>query len=159
MVRIVSLFRGLPLFLAGVAALHAAPETPATPFERELRSLAGTWRPVSAENNGYRASAGDLGDSLWTRSPDGHWTMYRGGKPVVEWTVKAIDATRSPKAIDLEVASGVYRGIVYLGIYSLEGDTLRICFALPDRPLRPTEFLAGMGTVRALTEFKRVKSE
>ena len=58
---------------------------------------------------------------------------------------------------DIEVTAGVYKGVVYLGIYELDGDTLRICFALPDRPERPTDFSAARGTVRALAEFKRVK--
>jgi hypothetical protein len=42
-----------------------------------------------------------------------------------------------------------------LAIYELDGDTLRICFAMPDRPVRPTEFSAGKGSVRALSVFKR----
>jgi uncharacterized protein (TIGR03067 family) len=53
--------------------------------------------------------------------------------------------------------AGEYKGIVYLGIYELDGDTLRLCFALPDRPVRPSEFSASKGSVRALTEFKRGK--
>jgi uncharacterized protein (TIGR03067 family) len=76
---------------------------------------------------------------------------------VVEWRVKRIDAARNPKTIDLEIMAGEYKGIVYLGIYELDGDTLRLCFALPDRPVRPSEFSASKGSVRALTEFKRGK--
>ena len=68
-----------------------------------------------------------------------------------------LDPTKTPKAIDIEVASGEHKGVVYLGIYELDGDTLRICFAMPDRPVRPTEFSAGKGSVRALSEFKREK--
>jgi uncharacterized protein (TIGR03067 family) len=87
------------------------------------------------------------------------WSMRRGDQTVVEWKVKTLDPTKTPKAIDFEITSGTYKGVVYLGIYELDGDTLRICFAMPDRPVRPTEFTAGKGSVRALSELKREKNE
>ena len=123
----------------------------------QLRALAGTWEPVSAENNGFWATRSDLDGIIWIRRANGRWTMRRGGKDLVEWTVKAIDARKSPKTIDLEVSAGAYKGVVYLGIYELDGDTMRICFALPDKPERPTEFGADKGTVRALAAFKRLR--
>jgi uncharacterized protein (TIGR03067 family) len=84
--------------------------------------------------------------------------MRRGEETVLQWKVKTLDPTKTPKEIDIEVASGKYKGVVYLGIYELKGDTLRICFAMPDRPVRPTDFSAGKGSVRALSEFKREKN-
>jgi len=126
---------------------------------REFKTMAGSWMPIFTENNGYKASEGDLTGILWIRDADGKWTARRDGKTLVEWAVKNIDPTQNPKAIDIEVAAGTYKGVVYLGIYELDGDTLRICFALPDKPERPTEFSAAKGTVRALSEFKRVKDQ
>jgi uncharacterized protein (TIGR03067 family) len=123
----------------------------------ELKHLAGTWKPVSAENNGYKASEAELRGTLWTRDTAGKWVARRDGETLVEWSVKSIDAMTSPKSIDIEVAAGNYKGVVYKGIYELVGDTLRICFALPDRPVRPSDFWAGPGSVRALTEFERQK--
>jgi uncharacterized protein (TIGR03067 family) len=142
------------LLLAGSGSPGAPPEDG---IARELKAMAGSWRPISAENNGYKSSEGDLTGILWIRDADGKWTAQRSGKAVVEWAVKNIDPTQNPKTIDIEVTAGTYKGVVYLGIYELDGDTLRICFALPDKPERPTEFLAAKGTVRALSEFKRVK--
>jgi uncharacterized protein (TIGR03067 family) len=124
---------------------------------RELKAMAGSWEPIFTENNGYKSSEGDLTGTLWTRDADGKWVARRGGKTLVEWAVKNIDPTQNPKTIDIEVTAGAYKGVVYLGIYELDGDTLRICFALPDKPERPTDFSAAKGTVRALSEFKRVK--
>ena len=124
---------------------------------RELRAMAGSWRPVFMENNGYQSSSeADLSGILWIRDADGRWTARRDGKAVVEWAVRKIDPTQNPRTIDIEVAAGVYKGVVYLGIYELDGDTLRICFALPDKPERPTDFSAAKGSVRALSEFRRV---
>ncbi len=131
--------------------------SPEDGIARELKAMAGSWRPVATENNGYKASEGDLTGILWIRDADGKWTARRNGKAVVEWAVKKIDPTQNPKTIDIEVAAGPYKGVVYLGIYELDGDTLRICFAMPDKPERPTDFSAAKGTVRAFSEFKRVK--
>ncbi len=143
------------LLLAGLGLPNAFGDPQEDAFTKELKSLAGTWRPISTENNGYKSSEGDLKDILWIRDADGKWTARRGDKTLVEWAVKKIDATKNPKTIDIEIADGYYKGVVYLGIYELDGDTLRICFAMPDRPVRPTEFSASKGSVRALSEFKR----
>jgi uncharacterized protein (TIGR03067 family) len=145
------------LLLAGVGSPNASGDPPGDAFTKELKALAGTWRPIFTENNGYKSSPEDLKGILWIRDADGKWTARRGDKTVVEWAVKKIDATKNPKTIDLEITAGEYKGVVYLGIYELDGDTLRICFALPDRAERPTEFSASKGTVRALSEFKREK--
>lgn len=145
------------LLLAGLGSPNASSDSPEDAFTKELKALSGTWRPISAENNEYKASEEDLKGALWIRDADGKWTMRRGDKTVVEWAVKKINATKNPKTIDIEVAAGEYKGVVYLGIYELDGDTLRICFALPDRAVRPTEFSASKGSIRALSEFNREK--
>jgi uncharacterized protein (TIGR03067 family) len=124
-------------------------------FATEMRSLAGTWTPVYAENNGYEASDAQLKGIRWMRSADGKWIMQRDNEVVVAWKVAKIDATGSPKTLDIEVTDGPYKGTVYLGIYDLHGGTSRICFALPDRPVRPTEFSAHKGSIRACSTFKR----
>jgi uncharacterized protein (TIGR03067 family) len=125
-------------------------------YKSELQAMAGTWLPVSTENNGYQASAQDLEGTLWTRDKEGKWTMSRHGKPVVFWAVKAIDAGKMPKWIDIEVMDGSYKGVVYKGIYELDRDVLRICFALPDNGVRPSTFSAARGTINACSEFRRV---
>ena len=145
------------MLLAGLGSPTASGAPPEIAFTKELKALAGTWRPVSTENNGYKASEEDLKGNRWIRDVDGRWTMRRGDKTVVEWAVKKIDATKNPKTIDIEITAGAYKGVVYLGIYELDGDTLRICFALPDRDERPTEFSASKGSIRALSAFKREK--
>ncbi len=149
----------LRLVLFTTLATSGWAETSAVPlndvFSRELKSLAGTWRPVYAENNGVEAPEAALKGTRWIRAADGTWVMKRGDEILVRWAVKKIDATKTPKAIDLEVAAGPYKGVIYLGIYELDSDTLRICFALPDRPVRPSEFSARKGSVRALSVFKR----
>jgi uncharacterized protein (TIGR03067 family) len=155
MPRSAALLLGTALFLVGLPNASGDPQDDA--IKKELKTMAGTWRPVSAENNGFKVSEDSLKDARRALDADGKWTMRRGDETVLEWKVKTLDPTKTPKTIDIEVASGSYKGVVYLGIYEFDGDTLRICFAMPDRPVRPTEFSAGKGSVRALSEFKREK--
>lgn len=143
------------MLLAGLGLPNASGAPREDALKKELKAMAGTWRPVSAENNGFRVSEDDLENRRRVLDVDGKWSTREGDKTVVEWKVKSLDPTKTPKAIDIEVASGEYKGMVYLAIYELDGDTLRICFAMPDRPVRPTEFSAGNGSVRALSVFKR----
>lgn len=148
---------GACILLVGPGSTAFPGDPPGAAVKVELKAMAGTWRFVSAENNGAKAAEGDLEGDRWVRDAGGTWSLRRGDKTVLEWSVKAIDVTQTPKSIDIEVASGTHKGVVYKGIYELDGDTLRICFALPDRAARPTEFSAGTGSVCALSEFKREK--
>ena len=145
------------LLLSGLGSPNASGDPPGDAFTKELKAMAGTWRPTAAENNGYKTSEEYMKGDLWIRDADGRWTLLRDDKAVVEWAVKNIDATKTPKTIDIEITAGPYKGVVYHGIYELDGDTLRVCFALPDRDVRPTEFSASKGSIRALSEFKREK--
>ena len=62
-----------------------------------------------------------------------------------------LDPTKKPKAIDTDIM-----GKTGTGIYSLDGDTLKICHGdLSDE--RPTEFASKEGTKITLVVLKRVK--
>jgi uncharacterized protein (TIGR03067 family) len=145
------------LLVAGFVSPDSRGDAPESTFSNELKAMAGTWTPIFLENNGFKASKQDLQGIQWLRNADGTWTMQRDNKTVVWWAVKTIDATKKPKTIDIEITAGEYKGVVYQGIYELDGDTLRICFALPDRTGRPTEFSAHQGSICALSVFKRQK--
>ena len=125
--------------------------------KRELKARGGERRTIYTEKKGKKGTEGSMAGMLWTGEADGKWTARRDGKVQVEWAAKRIDPTQNPKTVDIEVMAGAYKGVVYLGIYELEGDTLRSCFAMPDRPERPTDFSAAKGTVRAFSEFTRGK--
>ena len=158
MTRNATMLLGLSLLLAGLGLPKASGDPQEDAFRAEMKAMAGTWRPISTENNGNKASEQILKDIRWARDADGKWTMQRDGKAVLEWTVRRIDATKKPKTIDLEVTSGSYKGQVYRGIYELDGDTLRVCLAQPESTERPTEFSARKGSNSALSEFKREKN-
>jgi uncharacterized protein (TIGR03067 family) len=157
MPRNTAILLGAFLLLAGLGLPIAFGAPQDDVFSKELKAMAGTWRPIAAENNGYKAPEESLKETRWIRDADGKWVFQRGDKTVLEWAIKKIDATKKPKTIDIEVATGQHKGTIYRGIYELDGDTLWICFAMPERAERPTEFSAAKGSICALSEFKRVK--
>ena len=62
-----------------------------------------------------------------------------------------LDSTKKPKAIDVDMD-----GTPGVGIYSLEGDTLKICHS-EGKDARPTEFATKEGTKNSLLVLKRAK--
>jgi uncharacterized protein (TIGR03067 family) len=70
-----------------------------------------------------------------------------------------LNSTKSPRQITLTPAKEPEKHEVYLGIYELDGDTLRLCFPVtePWDP-RPTEFKAEKGDNREVYKLKRNKA-
>ena len=65
---------------------------------------------------------------------------------VGELVTFSLDESTEPKQINMRIAKGAESGRISMGIYRLNGDFLRICWAAPGQP-RPTAFttLNGMG--------------
>src|SRR5205823_4754039 len=79
------------------------------------------------------------------------WTLdYGSGE--IEGTLK-IDAAKKPKTIDLSM-----NGEDRLGIYEIDGDTLKICYNDPGEE-RPKEFKSKEDTKISLSAYKRVKDK
>ena len=67
-----------------------------------------------------------------------------------------IDPSKKPKTIDYQMTEGPTKGKKQLGIYEVDGDTLKSCFAKPDAE-RPTDFTSKPGEGRTLSVWKREK--
>jgi uncharacterized protein (TIGR03067 family) len=126
-------------------------------FKKELKALAGTWKPVASETDGNKTPEERLKDSSMTRDESGKVVGRRGEMIILQGTVKKIDGTKQPRTVDTEVTAGDFKGQTILGIYELDGDTLRVCVTLPGRGGRPTDFSAGAGSGRNLTVYRREK--
>ena len=67
-----------------------------------------------------------------------------------------IDPLAKPKTIDIIFTEGPGKGHSQKGIYELDGDTQKICIAMPDQP-RPTDFVTGPENKHVLEILKREK--
>lgn len=126
-------------------------------FKKELKALAGAWRPILIETDGDKAPEEVLKELNMTRDDTGKVVMRQGDTVVLEGRVKKIDASKNPKTMDTEELVGKKKGNIIQGIYEIDGDSLRVCVVLPGKGERPTEFSAKAGSGRTLIVYKREK--
>jgi uncharacterized protein (TIGR03067 family) len=156
------------------------------PDESDRQRILGSWVAVAAEMDGLPAPR-ELLDSLkptmtFTQEkviarPGGvvpkdllDLAAKRGLLPrnlagFLEWGIEGIyhiDPTKAPKTIDITILGDEVRRNG-LGLYSLEGDTLKLCLSLNPEKIseRPTAFSskAQAGTLRVIVTFKRQEPE
>jgi uncharacterized protein (TIGR03067 family) len=134
------------VFVGGAGAEDAA--------KKEMTLLEGEWSMVSGEANGMAMpeATAKTGKRV---AKDGETTITVSGQ--VYFKAKfSIDPSKKPKAIDYEMTEGPTKGKTHLGIYELDGDTVKFCFAAPGKD-RPTDFTANEGSQRTLSVWKREK--
>ena len=68
-----------------------------------------------------------------------------------------LDPSKKPKTIDYDMTDGPTKGKKQLGIYQVEGDVFKSCFAKPNAE-RPTDFTSKPGDGRTLSVWKREKA-
>jgi uncharacterized protein (TIGR03067 family) len=135
------------LALVGAAAAQDA-------IQKEMAQLEGSWSMVSGEANGMSMPK-EIVTSGKRIAKDGETTITIGGQ--VYFKAKfSIDPTKKPKAIDYTMTEGPTKGKTHLGIYELDGDTVKFCFAAPGKD-RPTDFTAKEDSQRTLSVWKRDK--
>ncbi len=141
----------MKLLLIPMIALLIAIEDPKDEaVKKEMRKLEGVWRVVSADGQKVTQEQ----SKNYTLSIAGNkYIIKKMGKIVYEGTVR-IDASKRPKTIDVTKTSGEFPGTVRMGIYQIDGESLKICYGLPCSD-RPTEFKGG--SAAALVVFKREK--
>jgi uncharacterized protein (TIGR03067 family) len=122
--------------------------------QKELQKLQGTWTVVSAQADGQKQSEESLKGAKLTVSGD-KYTVTRDGRVVERGTLR-IDPAQRPKTIDATPAEGEYKGKTFHGIYEVNGDTARDCFAPPGQE-RPKEFTSKAGSGVVVRTYKRSK--
>jgi uncharacterized protein (TIGR03067 family) len=116
--------------------------------------LQGTWTMVSGERDG-QAFSDDIRKTFKRVAKDNETTVTAGAELMLKAKF-SVDPSKQPKTIDYSVIGGSYAGSQQLGIYELEGETVKFCFAVPGKP-RPTSFSTKSDDGRTLTVWKKVK--
>jgi uncharacterized protein (TIGR03067 family) len=117
--------------------------------KQALAKLQGTWKVVSSVQEGEEVPTKD--DVKWTYIVKGE-ELIAGDNPKEVVKFKLLPG-QIPAAVDLTEAK---TNQVSLGIYHLDGDTLKLCFNQPGEK-RPTAFASPKGSGTILFVMKREK--
>ncbi|HEY4593463.1 MAG TPA: TIGR03067 domain-containing protein [Thermoanaerobaculia bacterium] len=127
--------------------------------QTDLDKLQGTWLTVSLVNDGKVLVGENVpskpGPATTFAYEGNRWLVKVGDKTVASGIFK-VDATKTPKEIDILDESGTQNDKTKLGIYELDGDTYRYCLAPAGKP-RPAEFSSAEGSGYSLGVSRREK--
>jgi uncharacterized protein (TIGR03067 family) len=139
-----------PIALCFLVAADPAPEV----VKKDVAQLQGTWSMVSGERDGEAVPAEYLKEFKRVAKDD--VTTVTLGETVFLKAKFTLDPSKKPKTIDYTLLDGPAKGKKQLGIYEIDGDTMKFCFASPDQE-RPKEFSTKGTTGRTLSTWKRDK--
>jgi uncharacterized protein (TIGR03067 family) len=123
---------------------------------KDKAELQGSWRAISSERDGQVQE--DARDHLLIFAGD-TLTIKKGDQVFAKGTF-TLDATQSPKTIDLKITAGpVEQGkdVKAHGIYELRAGTLRWCSARPGGEERPKQFTSKEGPGHLMVTLKKEK--
>lgn len=112
----------------------------------------GTWEVAAMETNGEPISSGSS-EGLKLKVEGGKYSVNRDGE--TDRGTFTLDATQSPKQMDIRPETGPGAGMTILAIYELNGDTMRVCYALQDGTGRPQAFKTSPGSEQVMITYKR----
>ena len=144
---------GLAICINGALALAHGDD----PIEKERKIYQGTWKVVAFESDGKAVDENAFKKLTFINKADGSWSIESEGKEISSGK-SDIDPTKKLKTIDFMPTLGVFSGNEYLGIYELDKDTRKICFAEKDKG-RPNEFSSPAGSGHFLMKFEREKKK
>jgi uncharacterized protein (TIGR03067 family) len=137
-----------PAYIAKVGA--AAKGVPLAPAPDDKTLLEGTWRPIAAYRGGQALPKMPpetrfifSGDRLTAKLP---------GMAITDYSF-SLDPGAKPKAMDLTVLTKPLAGAVFLAVYELDGDILKLC--MPDAGQRPAEVASKPNTGHILMVLQR----
>ena len=144
-------------FLIGLAAVTAttALTEDSEAIKKDVAQLQGEWSMVSGSADG--SAMPDAMRETAKRVCKGDETTVTVGGQLFMKAKFTIDPSRKPKTIDYQMIDGPTKGKKQLGIYELQGDTVKFCFGAPGSE-RPPDFTSKPGDGRTLSVWKRKKT-
>lgn len=139
-------------FLALVSLAFAPGQEPRPdPANDSLKNLEGAWSATTVEKTGMKVEGATIqvvfkGDTL---------KLFEDGKRIATATIR-LQVEGQSRLIDLSFSEGSVQGMTFEGIYDLNGDALKICFALKQKE-RPTAFVSTRESQSVLLVLARDK--
>jgi uncharacterized protein (TIGR03067 family) len=123
--------------------------------KEDMTMMEGEWTPTKGEFGG-KPFPDEILKSIKLVLKGDTYTVGAGDQ-TDRGTVK-LDASKTPKTMDITGTEGPNKGKSFPAIYELSGDTLKVCYNLGGSD-RPAEFKTKEGTQLFLVTYKRSKKE
>ncbi|MFL5241128.1 MAG: TIGR03067 domain-containing protein [Gemmataceae bacterium] len=146
-----------PLLACMLVGLLLGADDPKDHVKKDKEKLQGAWKAVTVEAGGKPLDEGDLHRLIFSGDV---FTIKKGEETMIKGKF-TLDPSKKPKEIDMEFIETKrdnLRGKTALGIYEVDGDTLKWCWNKPDGK-RPKEFSSEAADVHLLVTLKREKSK
>jgi len=137
------ILRNASLLVIFGAALSVSSADDSEASKKDLVQLEGEWTMVSGSADGQPMPA-EMAKQMKRVCKGDELTVSMAGNTFFKAKL-TLDATKKPKTVDYEMTEGITKGKKQLGIYELNGDTLKSCFAKPGAE-RPADFEPGEGS-------------
>jgi len=124
--------------------------------KKDLAKLQGEWSMVSGSADG-QPMPDSMREQMKRVCKGDETTTTMNGRMFMKARI-TIDPSKKPKTIDYQMIDGFTKGKTQLGIYEVDGDTFKSCFAKPGEK-RPTDFTSEAGDGRTLSVWKRKQKE
>jgi uncharacterized protein (TIGR03067 family) len=149
--RIIKTFFRFYLLAALISPVHAGDSDA---VKKDLDFLQGEWTMVSGSADGQPMPE-DIRKEMKRVCKGDEITVTMGDQVFLKAKV-TLDPSKKPKTIDYKMTDGFTKGKTQLGIYELEGDTIKACFGSPGSE-RPTAFSGKPGEGHTMSVWKKVK--
>ncbi len=122
--------------------------------KKDIAQLQGEWTMASGSADG-QPMPDEMRKQMKRVCKGDELTVTMGGQIFIKAKI-TLDPSQKPKTMDYQMTEGYTKGKRQLGIYELDGDTFKACFAKPGAE-RPADFTSKAGDGRTVSVWKREK--
>jgi uncharacterized protein (TIGR03067 family) len=144
----------IAIWAYALAAGQPAKESP----KKEIDRLRGDWKLVGCVMSGHELTKEELGvaDLDHVVFTDDTVSLNKEGQEDCKAKYR-LEPGKRPKEIDMVPEDGPHKGKTTRWVYTLEGDSLKLCYDAEQLTLRPTEFTSTEQSDRVVLHLRRVK--